>query len=403
MDTSSVDMSESRTSSSAISERVATNILVLSDTHSVLPDPIKNPDLRFSCKLPRADVVIHCGDLTTCGKLPEHQKALALLKALPAPIKIVIPGNHDMTLDPAYLQRNNRLHGWARPHQAKDFHDAVALYTNREAKEAGIRYIVEGIHSFVLPNGAKLTIYASAFTPEFCNWGFAYPRIYDRFNVTANHTPYNPVPSFTPWDIDAEPCNNQVTVMVTHGPPRGILDRTTRDESVGCDHLTTAVSRCRPLLHCFGHIHEAWGAETRLWPKKAENGGTIGSEAAELKRFSEQNGTIRHSSGASSYQSHFGPGEDAYQPNMQYQESGPVSEQPRITISHPTEPRNSLTSDLKEELKAVSVVDATAAEYGKETLFVNASIMDVQYVPRQWPWLVRLKLPRASEKEVEDS
>lgn len=398
-------MSGHQSSEQTPSGRVPTRILVLSDTHSALPDPLRRPDLRFSHKFPEADVAIHCGDLTSCGKDYEHRNAVALLKALPAPIKIVIPGNHDMTLDPIYLQRNRRLHGWTRPHRPDDFNDAVNLYTNREAKEAGIRYIVEGLHSFILPNGAKLTIYASAFTPEFCNWGFAYPRSYDRFNITGERTPDNPVPHFTPWKVDTESMNDQATVMVTHGPPRGILDKTTHGESVGCDHLMTAVSHCRPLLHCFGHIHEAWGAETRLWPSKAENGGAIGSEAAELRRPSDQNGTTRQGNGTTNSRGQPSTEDMGYQVigGGEHHDFRIAPGEPRITISHPMDPRDTLTPDMQEELKAVSVVDATAAEHGKETVFINASIMDVRYVPSQWPWLVRLELPGASKEEMEYS
>jgi Icc-related predicted phosphoesterase len=48
-------------------------------------------------------------------------------------------------------------------------------------------------------------------------------------------------------------------VLVTHGPPHGILDRTDDGEHVGCEELTAAVARVRPKLHVFGHIHEGYG------------------------------------------------------------------------------------------------------------------------------------------------
>lgn len=34
-------------------------------------------------------------------------------------------------------------------------------------------------------------------------------------------------------------------------------------------------------------------------------------------------------------------------------------------------------------------------QFGQETLFVNASIMDVRYNPRNAPWIVDLDLPRS--------
>ena len=48
-------------------------------------------------------------------------------------------------------------------------------------------------------------------------------------------------------------------VLVTHGPPYGILDRTARGQRVGCEELLPVVERLRPRLHLFGHIHEAYG------------------------------------------------------------------------------------------------------------------------------------------------
>lgn len=325
--------------------QVLTRILVLSDTHSALPDIANHPELQFSHPFPEADVAIHCGDLTSRGKIYEHERAITLLKSLPAPIKIVIPGNHDMTLDTEYLQKNRYLHGWGRPHSAQDAKDAISLYTNDEAKEAGIVYIVEGTYSIVLANGAKLTLYASAFTPEFCNWGFAYPRCQDRFNDRNGIMPENPVPSFVFGQATHKTSDNQVTVMVTHGPPRGILDKTVRGEDVGCDDLMKAVSRCRPVLHCFGHIHEAWGVDVRRWPDGTKDDANVG-------------------------------------------------------IVHPKEVTNNLVPNLGEGTQSVSLVDAGAIEHGKQTVFLNASIMDIRYSPCQWPWLVKLHLPKASQEEM---
>ena len=38
-------------------------------------------------------------------------------------------------------------------------------------------------------------------------------------------------------------------------------------------------------------------------------------------------------------------------------------------------------------------------EWGRETLFVNASIMDVGYAPENAPWVVEVGLPVRSEAE----
>jgi Icc-related predicted phosphoesterase len=51
-----------------------------------------------------------------------------------------------------------------------------------------------------------------------------------------------------------------VNILVTHGPPYGILDRTPGTlHHAGCPQLLDAVSRLKPKLHVFGHVHGAHG------------------------------------------------------------------------------------------------------------------------------------------------
>lgn len=40
------------------------------------------------------------------------------------------------------------------------------------------------------------------------------------------------------------------------------------DKHAGCPWLSEAVSRARPLMHCFGHIHEGWGGRFDTWYPK---------------------------------------------------------------------------------------------------------------------------------------
>ena len=54
---------------------------------------------------------------------------------------------------------------------------------------------------------------------------------------------------------------DDVDVLITHGPPANILDRTYTGQYVGCPHLLARVQKIRPRLHVFGHIHEAYGQE----------------------------------------------------------------------------------------------------------------------------------------------
>lgn len=178
----------------------------------------------------------------------------------------------------------------------------------------------------------ELQIYASPWQPEFCLWAFNYPCDVDRFNpspAVSKLKVSNPIPS---WP--------QIDVMLTHGPPYGILDMTKYNQVVGCKHLRRAVARCRPRLHCFGHIHEGWGGEKLNWLNKK-------SERFEI-------------------------------------DSAKVIE------------NRSAFVDLSES-------GNSPLKFGEETLFVNASIMDVVYRPRNAPWVVDLDLPCSGNEMNADS
>ncbi len=304
-------------------QTIKTRILIISDTHTATPYEESNTEYAFRWPLPRADVLLHAGDLTGNGAFWQHKRTAEMIRKAPAKLKIVIPGNHDLTLDEEYYPKHWEVHGKVSGRQ--DMDACKYLYTGVLAEEAGIVYMEEGIRTFVLDNGAKLTVYASAYTPAFFNWAFAYDREDDRFNYCNPESKLkaiNPVPEH--GDID---------VMLTHGPPQGFLDETKHGaENVGCEHLFYAVKRCQPRLHAFGHIHEGWGAMRVNWDLMTSE--RINSNCEMVVR-----------AGAAF-----------------------------IDISH--------DGDMP-------------LEFGKDTLFVNAAIMDLLYDPTNAPWVVDLDLPLA--------
>lgn len=88
-------------------------------------------------------------------------------------------------------------------------------------------------------------IYCSPYTPAWGNsWAFMMKR--SRIGLA--------------WDAIPE----STDILVTHGPPKGVLD-ITRDRDnghliqVGCAALRKRVEAIRPKLHIFGHIHDEKG------------------------------------------------------------------------------------------------------------------------------------------------
>ena len=62
----------------------------------------------------------------------------------------------------------------------------------------------------------------------------------------------------------------ETEVLLTHGPPHGILDTIHNGESVGCEELISRLRAIRPRLHVFGHIHEAHGGYIHTWNDEAD-------------------------------------------------------------------------------------------------------------------------------------
>jgi predicted MPP superfamily phosphohydrolase len=302
---------------------VPTRFMIISDTHNFQFGDAEKVQGAFRQPLPKVDVLLHAGDLTGRGGLESYKGVVNMLSGIDAELKLVIGGNHDLSLDEAYWKRF--MCEDDDPEDIAEHDNAMEIFKGPLAKEAGVTYLEEGINTFTLNNGAKFTIYTSPYQPEFCGWAFPYERNEDRFNlqhqsahgVTSIAT--NPVPDFPSIDI-----------MMTHGPPKDILDWTAHDgKTVGCENLLRAVSRGRPRLYCFGHIHESYGAKVITWKNDK---GLIGAEAIE---------------------------DQSPQPNV-----------------YPS------SSNLP-------------IRFGKETLMVNAAIMNLQYRPTNAPWLVDLELSRA--------
>jgi predicted phosphodiesterase len=212
---------------------IKTRFLIISDTHGL-------DSLPSSALPPFADVAIHCGDLTRFSKLEEYRASIRLLQSINAPLKLVIAGNHDFTMDiPVFERRVEEGYLRVEPERLEEMFGSYGEARRLFDETEGLTFLDEGTHSFRLENGALLKVYASAYTPATPGgWGFVYKN---------GHT-------FDIQDSD---------VVITHGPPFAVSQK-------GCKDLSDAIEKARPRLHCFGHIHGGWGAELYTWPEKAE-------------------------------------------------------------------------------------------------------------------------------------
>ncbi|KAI0691369.1 Metallo-dependent phosphatase [Cytidiella melzeri] len=238
-----------------------TRFVCISDTHT------------RTFPVPPGDVLLHAGDLTHTGLFREFRTTVEWLRGLPHATKIVIAGNHDLSLDQHDNWYDRNFLGWHR--NKEDLEPILELLTGTESKEAGLVYLQDEKYQFqAKPGGKTWSVYGSPWSPEFCNWGFNY----DRGREADRH-------------VKAIP---QVDILLTHGPPAGILDQTTNGTSVGCESLTARLPFIRPLLHVFGHIHEAHGAVTRNWDNhnKVRRDDDDGSQRELLSENVGRTGTV---------------------------------------------------------------------------------------------------------------
>jgi len=177
-------------------------LVCISDTHS----------MHRQVPVPDGDVLIHAGDCLGVGTLEELKDLDNWFSEQPHRHKILIAGNHDWCLqdEPA---------------------DAEALIRNAVyLRDRSID--IEG-----------LKFWGSPWTPIFFDWAFNLER------GAAIAERWAQIPS----DTD---------VLITHGPPAGILDQVNESLAVGCGDLTLELERLTLKLHIFGHIHESYGQQT---------------------------------------------------------------------------------------------------------------------------------------------
>lgn len=176
-------------------------IIAISDTHGFHEDLV----------IPEGDILIHAGDMTSQGRLSQIKNFNDWLGSNPHKHKITIAGNHDWG-----FQTN--------PDQAKKLLSSCIYLQDSAFKINGLKF------------------YGSPWQPIFYNWAFNLPRG-DALKKT-----WEKIPS----DTD---------VLITHGPPLGILDKVLSGESVGCEDLKNRIDTLNLKAHIFGHIHENYGTE----------------------------------------------------------------------------------------------------------------------------------------------
>jgi Icc-related predicted phosphoesterase len=177
----------------------------ISDTHGY-HNLLKVPD--------GIDMVIHSGDCSNprdpYNNEPEVREFIQWYKMLPIEHKIYVPGNHDTSIEKGLVKKID-FSGYNIHYLENDYID------------------IDGIKIFGSPN-----------TPNFGNWAF----MKDRTKLERH------------W---RSAIHEQCDIIVTHGPPKGILDKAEdRDHNLECcgdKSLLNRILEIQPAYALFGHIH----------------------------------------------------------------------------------------------------------------------------------------------------
>lgn len=175
-------------------------IVCISDTHNC----------NEQITVPDGDVLIHAGDATIRGTIDEIERFNEWFANLPHEHKIFVAGNHDWL-----FEINQKA--------ARRLLDPEIIYLQDDSVEI-----------------ENLNFYGSPWQPCFYDWAFNLNR---GAEIRAK------------WRLIPADTN----VLITHGPPHGILDETPAGDRAGCEELLARVREIKLKLHVFGHIHNGYG------------------------------------------------------------------------------------------------------------------------------------------------
>ena len=192
-------------------------LLLFSDLHRD-----KEAALQLVAKSQQADVLIGAGDFAVCRE--GLSDCIDVLKQCECPT-VLVAGNGESA-----EELTEACTGWPLAHV---LHGEVTK--------------VAGIEFFGIGGGIPVTPFGS------WSWDFSE----DQANALLQHCP--------------DGC-----ILISHSPPFGLVDVTSRGEHKGSSAVRSAIERCRPRLVVCGHIHDSWEQEEHLDATRVINAGPRG-------------------------------------------------------------------------------------------------------------------------------
>lgn len=180
-----------------------TKIVAISDSHGH----------HWDLDIPECDILVCAGDISRGhSSVSQLQDFNNWIDTVNCKHKILVPGNHDRVFE-------------NKPEKARDLMTNCTLLMDEEIVIDNIKF------------------YGSPWQPFFFNWAFNLPRgekLAEKWAMIPNDT----------------------DVLITHGPPYGVLDQNDIGEHCGCVDLLNRIDVVRPKINIFGHIHEDFGTRS---------------------------------------------------------------------------------------------------------------------------------------------
>jgi Icc-related predicted phosphoesterase len=187
-------------------------VVAISDIHM---------DFNDNYIMPESDLLVVAGDATYKGTERELVSFLSWLSKQPSKYKVFVPGNHDID-----CQKNEYL--WKKYARERN----IIMETN------GFVYIEDKI------------LFCTAWTPYFYDWAFNGTDGLEGDQCGPNlHRLWRHISDTT------------IDLLISHGPPRGILDLNYKKEPCGSVIARSIADNNKDNIKnwVFGHIHASYG------------------------------------------------------------------------------------------------------------------------------------------------
>lgn len=146
-------------------------------------------------------------------------------------------GNHDLGLDRSHKSFDPRI---------------LELFKSSPVCADGVVYL-DNSHPRLFYDDL-ISVYGNPTQPDFLNSNYAF-----------TYLPHPSSGATVAWASAPKTSHQPIDIWLTHGAPRGRLDKIPISGLMGCEAQRQKVVAARPLVCVFGHYHVSYGVERVVW------------------------------------------------------------------------------------------------------------------------------------------